>query len=60
MRSNRRAQLCFQALHLLAHCRLRGAQLQRRSSKAPQACRGLEHAQGIQRQLGKVLKHKLS
>ncbi|MNN28475.1 hypothetical protein D3C81_1420470 [compost metagenome] len=55
-----RAQLGFQAFHLLAHCRLCRAQLQRRRSKPPQACRSFEHAQGIQRQLGKVLKHKLS
>ncbi|MCY1190332.1 hypothetical protein D9M72_15460 [compost metagenome] len=54
-----RAQLCLQALHLLAHCRLRGTQLQRRSGKATQARSSLEYAQGIQRQPGKVLKHKL-
>ncbi len=53
------AQPRFQALYLLAHRRLRSAQFQRRCGKATQARRGLENAQGIQRQLGKVLKHKL-
>ena len=53
------AQLRFQALYLLAHRRLRSAQFQRRCGKATQARRGLEHPQGIQRQPGKVIKHKL-
>ena len=53
-----RAQLCLQPFDLLTHRRLRGAQLQCRSGKATQPCGSLEHAQCIQRQFGKVVKHK--
>ncbi len=53
-----RAQLSLQPFDLLAHRRLRGAQLQRRCSEATQPRSGLEHAQGIQRQIGEVVKHK--
>ncbi|MNV98556.1 hypothetical protein D3C71_1938220 [compost metagenome] len=54
-----RPQLCLQPLHLLAYRRLGGAQFQCGGRKAPQAGSSLEHAQGIERQLGEVFKHKL-
>lgn len=53
------AQLRLQALHLLADRRLGGAQLHGGSGETAQAGGGLEHAQGVEGQVGKVLKHKL-